>query len=438
MTRVAGVEVDVDRLQVRVPLVSNDGDGRLGLHALWEEAVERIYPRAEVRDARATAIEVIAERGDTVAMGSTAVRWGEPAMFRTACVDLVAENLGVLPVDTAARWLADGPPDAVGTPEHRLLEVALGLGEQPTSKHLADELDALASEFEAIGHRRGVAVSLMLGGVTAHSCNDTARLIVLMERARAYPAAERGSTMAFFDRLTAAAQAGLRGDPDEAVRTIESIEPNTVPRPFAELVLRLHVTMLVLAGRAREAIAVGRPLEQSPNHVASQIPTFVRWSAGEPLDPVTRHSVDGPGSPDVEHPYRLFSAAHATMVSAALGDGDLAAAWLAETEASLVNPSDSRDAALLLAAVTACRILDHADADVPALVSDHLGAVPVVRCPGRGPPASRSRDPLRGQRGRSGPLGLHSARSVARTGALDRTAPPRRPTWRHRPAGPDR
>ena len=80
--QVAGCDVDVDRLVVTVPLLYQDEQGRFGAHELWEDAVERIFPAADVDEVRRRALEVFLERGETVRMGSAAVRWGEPDMFR--------------------------------------------------------------------------------------------------------------------------------------------------------------------------------------------------------------------------------------------------------------------------------------------------------------------------------------------------------------------
>ena len=91
---------------------------------------------------RRRALELLFERGETVRMGSAAVRWGDPDMFRVACVSLVRENLGVLPTDTAARWLASTPPGAVGTPEHRLLGLAVRQAQHRHHDNMDAELDA--------------------------------------------------------------------------------------------------------------------------------------------------------------------------------------------------------------------------------------------------------------------------------------------------------
>ncbi len=111
---VADREIDIDRLIGAVPLLHQDADGMLSAHQLWEEAAERIFPAAEVLEVRRRALRVLLERGETVRMGSAAMRWGDADMFRTACTSLVRESLGVLPTDTAERWLASAPAHCRG------------------------------------------------------------------------------------------------------------------------------------------------------------------------------------------------------------------------------------------------------------------------------------------------------------------------------------
>ena len=119
---VAGEEIDIDRLMGSVPLLYQDAQGRFGAHQLWEDAVERIFPAAQIADVRRRALQTLRERGETVRMGSAAARWQDADMFGVACVSLVLESLGALPIDTAARWLASTPPGAAGAPEQQLLE----------------------------------------------------------------------------------------------------------------------------------------------------------------------------------------------------------------------------------------------------------------------------------------------------------------------------
>ena len=284
VTEVAGCDVDVDRLVLTVPLLYHDEQGRLGAQELWGDAVDRLFPHAEVHVARGRALEVFRSRGETVRMGSAAVRWGEPEMFRLACVALVRENLGALPIDTAARWLANTPSDARGTRERRLLDLAARYTEHRQPYELDRELDALEATFAESDDSDGHAVTLAVGAVAAHARSDTTRLVAMTQRMRALPAPPQDPLLQFFVGTFDAARAALTGDVEGSLRTIESIPLDRVPPTVRELATRLHVIMLVLAGRAEEAVSIGRSLRQSSNVLVQSIPSMLRWAAGDPSE----------------------------------------------------------------------------------------------------------------------------------------------------------
>ena len=148
---VAGCAVDTQRLVGTVPLLHVDAEGTLGAHQLWEDAADRIFSSSEVRDTRGRALRVLLDRGDTVRMGSAAARWGEAEMLRRAAVAIVRDNLGVLPIETAVRWLQQVPPAAEGSPEVRLLQLALREALHGHRDRTDSELDALEEGFAALG-----------------------------------------------------------------------------------------------------------------------------------------------------------------------------------------------------------------------------------------------------------------------------------------------
>jgi LuxR family transcriptional regulator, maltose regulon positive regulatory protein len=377
VSEVAGRDVDLDDLVHSVPLVYADEQGRLGAHQLWEDAVERIFPAAEVHEARRRTLDVLVQRGETIRMGAAAVRWGDPVMFRTACVALVRENLGALPVDTAARWLAGTPPDAVGTPEHRLLELAVRHGENRPAAELDAALDALETTFVEVGDAESRAVTLAMGAVAAHARNDMGRLVALTQRVRALPGPTQSPLLQFFVGTFDAAHTALAGDVDGALRRIEAMPSQGVPPTVRELLVRLHVIMLVLAGRAEEAVPIGSTLLQSANVYVQSIPSMLRWAAGDPAEYLAAAPHAPEPSPGANHPYRFFRAAHGTVVASALGERVLADTWRAEMEASIGDPTDSRDGALAVNALASCRILDHDDEAATDLIADHLARHPL-------------------------------------------------------------
>jgi DNA-binding SARP family transcriptional activator len=379
VARVAGSQVDVERLVGLVPLLHQDARGTLGAHQLWEEAAERIFPVAELVDVRRRALQLLLERRDTVRLGSAAVRWDEADMFRTACISLVRESLGVLPTDTAARWLATAPPAAVGTPEHALLGVALRHAQLRSVEDLDGELDALETSFVERGDAGAQAVTLALGAVAAHARNDIGRLVLLTERITALPGVAEQPDLQFFVDAVDAARTSLAGDVDGTIHTIEAMPSDLVPPPVRELVTRLHATMLVLAGRAHEAVPLARPLVDSPHGYVRSIPAMVRWLAGDPSDYL---AVPLSMEPLLDvNPYRFVSAAHGAGVAASLGDHELADVVRPHIEEAMSRQLDARDSAIAATALACCMILDHDEDAAKRAIADHFARHPLPDAP---------------------------------------------------------
>ncbi len=371
---VAGREVDIDELVRCVPLLFQDAQGTLGAHQLWEDAAERIFPAAEVLEVRRRALRLLADRGETVRMGSAAVRWGDADMFRVACVALVRESLGVLPADTAARWLASTPPRAMGTPEHRLLDLALRHAQHRHDVELDDELGALDASFVERGDGDAQAVCLALGAVSAHARGDIARLVALTERINALPGVADDPLLQFFVDGVDAALFSLAGDVERALDTLESISFDHVPPLVRELVIRLRATMLLLLGRAEEAVAIAGSLLESPHAFVRTVPAMLRWSAGDPSGylaaPPTMEVL-----PD-DHLYRFIRTTHCAVVAASLGDRALADTVRPEIDSALRNLLNVRDSAIAAAASASCKLLDHEEPAAMAEIADHLARHP--------------------------------------------------------------
>jgi LuxR family transcriptional regulator, maltose regulon positive regulatory protein len=377
---VAGREVDIDGLVGVVPLLYQDANGTLGAHQLWEDAAERIFPAAEVQEVRGRALLLLAERGETVRMGSAAVRWGDADMFRAACVLLVRENLGVLPTDTATRWLASAPPPAVGTSEHRLLGLAVRHAQRRYHDNMDNELDALEADFVERGDDRAQSVTLALGVVSAHARGDLTRVLALTQHITALPGATQQPELQFFVDAVEAAQASLAGDVQRALRTIEAMSLDRVPALLREPITRLHATMLVLEGRAEEAIPIARPLLESPHAYVRSIPSLTRWLAGDPSDYLAVPLAIEPLLED-NHLYRFVAAAHVAGVAASLGDRRLADVVRPDFEAMIGTPLDARDSAIAATALACCKILDHDESAATAAIADHLGRHPLSDAP---------------------------------------------------------
>jgi LuxR family transcriptional regulator, maltose regulon positive regulatory protein len=378
---IAGVAVDTERLLATVPLLYDDAQGRLGAHGLWGEAVDRIFPATDVHDVRRRALRTLSARGETVRMGSAATRWRDDEMFRAACVSLVRDSLGALPIDTAASWLSTSPPIAAGTPERQLLEVALRYAQRRGASELDLELDELEASFVEADDQGAQAVTLALSAVIAHIRGDQLRLFLVVERIRRLTAMTHFPLLRFLVDASNAALASLQGDIGGALRIIETISFDEVPAVVRELVTRLHLTMLVLDGRADEAVAVASSLADSPYAFARSHPAIVSWLAGDP----SGYLASPPQLvvlPDVSHRDRFVRASHGLTAAASLADHELASAMRAELLATFTSHDDARDSAIASEALAAFAILTHDEAAACGLVSRHLDRHPMTNALG--------------------------------------------------------
>jgi DNA-binding SARP family transcriptional activator len=373
---VAGDEVDVEGLVGSVPLLYQDTQGRFGAHQLWEGAVERIFPAAQIAEARRRALRTFVERGETVRMGSAAARWQDADMFGLACVSLVLESLGALPIDTAARWLTSTPAGAVGGPEQRLLEVALRHAQRRDDDEVDAELDQIEATFQERRREGARGVTLALASVVAHTRGDNIQLLRLVERIRALPGAAAQPELRFLVNGMDAALASLLGDVDGALDTIASMSFTRVPPLVAELATRLHLSLLEMAGRADEAVAIASSLLESPFAHVRSLPAMVRWWAGDPCE----HLAAPPGIDElfkVNHRDRFVWSAHGVVVAASLGDQALVEVMRRELEATAGPSLDARDSAIVSTSLACSEILAHDDEAARSVIADHLARHPL-------------------------------------------------------------
>ena len=227
------------------------------------------------------------------------------------------------------------------------------------------------------GDSAAQAVTLALGAVSAHARGDITRLVVLTERIRALPGVTQQPELQFFVDAVDAAYASLSGDVERSLRTIEAMSFDQVPPPVREIVIRLHATILVLAGRAEEAIPIGRSLLESPHAYVRSIPSMLRWLAGDPSDYLALPlSVEPPLG---DHLFRFVAVAHCAGVAASLGDRALADLVRPEVDATIGQPLDARDSAIAATAVACCKILDHDEEAATSAIADHLARHPLAR-----------------------------------------------------------
>jgi LuxR family maltose regulon positive regulatory protein len=357
---VGGGPVELGRLAATVPLVQRADDGWYGVHQLWEDAVDRIFPEAELIVPRERALDLFQQRGESLRTGWRALRWGDATALRTAACHLVRDTFGALPIDTAARWLADAPASAAATPELRLLDLALRQARHYDDPQLSDEIDEVAAQFLAAGAHQGAAVALGLGAFVAHTFGDESRLLDIDARARSLVAVDDQPMLRFLAGMMAAAMASLRGAADEAAAAVAGLPMEGVPAVMTEFETRLHVNMLGMAGRADEAVTAAASLLDSPSPYVRTIPAHARWLAGDPTAFVGGGLAVDPGAGTNER-YHLYHATFGTAVAASLGDRNTVEALRPVIEKFAAGAQDARDHAMTAFATAVRQVAEHDD-----------------------------------------------------------------------------
>ncbi|HET9548413.1 MAG TPA: BTAD domain-containing putative transcriptional regulator [Desertimonas sp.] len=350
--------LDLARLAAAVPLIQRDDHGHYRAHHLWEDAVERIFPDAELGDPRRRALELFEQRGETLRGGWRALRWGDVAAVRAAACHLVRDTIGALPIDSAERWLVAAPEAARATPELRLLALAVRQARRYDDAQLGEDIDAVVEQFMASNDHQGAAVALGLGAVVAHTCGDEMRLLAIDGVARSLVAADDQPMLRFLAGMMTAAVASLRGDADGAVAAITALSFDEVPTVMTEFETRHLVNMLGMAGRADEAVIAAAPLLDSASPYVRTVPDHARWLAGDPSAFVGGRLTVDPGAGTNER-YLLYHATYGTAVAASFGDGATVEALRPTIEKFSTGNIDARDEAMIAFATAVRQIVEH-------------------------------------------------------------------------------
>jgi DNA-binding SARP family transcriptional activator len=365
--------LDLDRLADNAPLVHRGGDGWFGVHHLWEDAVERIGDDADRHLLQQRALALFRRRGETLRTGWRAVRWGDADAFRAASMHLVADTLGALPIDTAARWVAEAPADATGSPELDLLRLALLHARHYDDDRLPAAIDDVVDRFARSGEQLGAAVAIAFGAVAAHTCGDEPRLVLLEARARELPPDAELPVLSFLHGAMTAAVTSMRGEVDATLEAIGSLAFDDVPRTMGELLVRMRVFMLSLAGRADDAVAASAGLLDSPSPFVRTIPAAVRWLSGDPTAyPGGRFDSDpGPGT---NERYHLYHAVYGSAVAASFGDTAVLDELRPVIEKAATMTVDARDGAMIAVAAAQRLVTEHDETAAIRVIGEHIDA----------------------------------------------------------------
>lgn len=371
--RIAGLteRPDLDELARRVPLISRGDGGRFGVHQLWEDAIDRLLPRADRDLVRARVLEVCRERGETIRGGWLALRWADAAAMRDFAVDLVRDSFGALPVDTAARWLADAPAPARRSPELDLLDLALLQAQRFDDVRLDAAVPALVERFRRAGDDRGEAVAVALAAVVAQCLGRLHLLFELSERASRLAAGSEVPWLPLLDHAMRAAIASLVGDPAAAAAALAPLDQRCLPSGFSELVVRLHANMLAFDGRADEAVVVAAPLTRAPSAYVRTIPCHLRWLAGDPSGFAAGWPGGDPGD-DTNERYLVYHATYGTSVAASFGDLDALDELRPVIEKFASSASDGRERAMTAVATATRLVAEHDEAGARQVIGEHV------------------------------------------------------------------
>ncbi len=358
-----------------VPLVGRDADGVLHVHQLWQEAAERIYSDAERAALRTRALDLFHERGDAMRLGWAAVEWQEATGLRRAARALARDTIGALPVQTAARWIALAPPEAADTPELRLLGLALNEASGDTDDTMDASVDDLIEHFRSADDEEGTAVAIAIGAIIAHTRGDYVRLHDLVTSFESRWGEPQLPVLRFLLVAVRAAMAGLSGDADGVLEITDSISYEQVPAEARELLVRLRVTMLALAGRGDEAVEESEPLLRSHDPHVRWLPTYMRFVAHDPSVRVDERA-NRPGLAEINARDRMFHANEVAAISAARGDVGAVRRTLPVVIETAASP-DTRLATMGAISLAMCQVAQHDELGARATMAAHLDQHPL-------------------------------------------------------------
>ena len=377
LSAVCGRPVDVERLAARVPLLTVSGGGTVRAHELWTESLERLYPRSQITGMLPAARDALLARHDVHRLVSIAGRIRDPGLIRVAARELVRHTLASLPVARARTLLAAASPGDRDAPELLLLRAAVGHAVAVDDPAIGPLVDQATAGFAAAGDEPGEVAALALAGLVASTRGAYADYLQIALRVAELPAARGDPVLDVVSALVTATLAELNGDLAGALEALARLPGPEASHPIREPAARLRVYMLVLAGRADEAIPYAEAvLRQSAHPHVRRTPPFVRWSAGDVSELAELRATMTPAY-DTNARDQFFYAALGTYVRASIGDADQLAVLADLLDTMPVNLDDARDAAMLAAAVAVRLVALHDEAGARLALAAHLDRYPI-------------------------------------------------------------
>jgi DNA-binding SARP family transcriptional activator len=369
--------VDAERLAAKVPLLTVAGDGTLRAHDLWTDSVERLYSRARIAELLPAVCDALQSRHDALRLASIASRLRDPDAIRAAARELVRQTVASLPVRRARTLLAAAAPGDREAPELLLLQAAVAHAVAIDDPVIEPLLARATTAFCATGDEPGEIAALALACVVANSRAAYGDFLRISSRVAELPAARENLVLSVVTELVAATFAELNGDVSGALSAMARLPGRHSNYPMREPAARLHVYLLVLAGRADEAVPIADEVLRSSSYAHIRTtPPFVRWSAGDPSEIETLRA-DHESAPDTNARDQFFYATLGTYVRASTGDVDELHVLADLLDAMPINHADARDASMLAAAVATRLVAWHDEDGARRVLARHLDRFPI-------------------------------------------------------------
>jgi len=279
--------VQLRQLLAGLPLVDWRGDGSCRVHDLWEAVLAGELDDTEATAVRRRAATVHHARGELVQAVELLARAGDQPAVQSLLVEATLSRELAVTDDVLARWerfLPASPP----TPIADLLAGVRHSRRDPGSDQGRCLVERATGGFrhrnDRIGELAGLAHLLSM----AWHRQDVAELEVLREHIAAVHDAGCGPAAPFV-LLARALLASASRDYERGLAAIDALPRGSVSPAWAATLHSLRSTMLLMLGRAEEALAVagGVPLGAPARRTAVTTNLLVaRWFAACPLEVV--------------------------------------------------------------------------------------------------------------------------------------------------------